>query len=156
MPVGLTAGFDSCACVHAGQRRPCQDGVKQGAGGGEGGGEAEWRRRRIGVKEALLDVSNIFSANIQKRLSQHQSTRRWWWRRRCRILLAHFVRANEDGGRRSFFFRMKPRQTRRARTRERGLREFVTKKIEMEHAHIRVGTPAETERWECWEEVREV
>ena len=71
----------------------------------KGGKEEEWRRR-IGVKEALLDVSNIFSANIQKRLSQHQSTRRWWWRRRIPfgILLAHFVRANEDGGRRSFFF----------------------------------------------------
>jgi hypothetical protein len=51
---------------------------------------------------------------------------------------------------------MKQRQTRRARTRERRRREFVTKKNEMEHAHIRVGTPAETEHWECWEEVREV
>ena len=55
-----------------------------------------------------------------------------------------------------FFSRMKQRQTRRARTREGKRREFVTKKNEMEHAHIRAGTPAETERWECWEEVREV
>jgi hypothetical protein len=60
------------------------------------------------------------------------------------------------GGGARFFFRLKQRQTRRARTSERRRREFVTKKNEMEHAHIRVGTPAETERWECWGEVREV